>query len=143
MGMVGGDFGQRWPHIGAMFDTHTQRCSWFVTVGNGSTEDPFVEKCYSNTPALEITTSGWWTIGSSVDGNGLDYFVREGLGLLDMSHHIGTYRAGQITQVYGLPGNTLWMDSVDSNNVSPGWIVDELEFFCGPRRPRSAMLMAY
>ncbi len=122
MGMVGGpSIGQRWP-AAYIYRNDSGVATWYL-YANDAYQD------YTTIPRLQITEAGWWTIGSSVDNGGLDWFISEGLGPLDMTDWIGTYRAGQITEVYGMPGGTLWLEHYNSATMSPNWIVDELEFF--------------
>ena len=133
MGMVSGPTGPWWPYMSAGPDEDNPgHYSWYITTGAGTTNDPFVTHDYLTDPAVEISTQGWWTVGSSIQDNALHWFVREGLVNPGKADHIGAYRSGMITNVFGMPGGTIWMDSLDGTNMSPSWVVDELEFFYGP-----------
>jgi hypothetical protein len=132
MGMVGGSFGQRWPWCGAHEDENAPGFyTWACWTGGGTDDDPFIYNTYTNMPRLQIKGPGWWTIGTSVESNSLDFFIHEGLGAIEMSDHVGTVRRGTITEIYGMPGGTVWMERASTNSPMPDWIVDDMDFYSG------------
>ena len=79
--------------------------------------------------------------GRTINGVALDRSINDlGGRSTVMADYIGCYRGTEITEVYGLPGATLWMERDSTITNMPDWFVDELSFFIAPP-PRKAMVI--
>jgi hypothetical protein len=137
MGMVGGaSFGQSWPWVAAHEEALGTN-SWVLYVGQSGQPGDSLQyvNCITKFPALRIAGAGWWKIGTTTDGNGLNYFIRQGLGDFDASHYIGTRRSGLVTDIYSMPGGTLWMERGSTITNMPDWVIDELNLYYTRRVP--------
>lgn len=92
---------------------------------------------------IPITEAGWWTLGSSLDEDGLHYFLRQGIGTLTMDDYQGSFEMGNVREVTGMFGHNLVVQHFGQfvPNAAPLWGIDEMKFYIVPE-PSAMVILA-